>query len=286
MLNARGLRNKSSTSRSSPTTTSSRLPDSYHFVVQKGQEDPGAAGELPWSMIPQEQHQGFKDAELKQWREHVEHDALDPLTVEQSREVLRTKPGRILNSRFPYRDKLWSRRRQDPEVGWKHKARLVIAGHRDPDLLNGLPTHGPTISRQGILLLLQILASNLENDWSGYAGDVTAAQRELYLRQPRTGLGDLHPEQLLRIRKPIFGLVDSPSAWWNKLRTTMRDLVVEYDGKKWKVVQSTLDHCIFMVQEVLPGKEGGEETLGPPQPTWECMWTMCSWWERGAYAKC
>eukprot|EP00439_Symbiodinium_sp_Y106_P067451 s481_g11.t1 len=228
--------------------------------------------ELPWSMIPQEQHQGFKDAELKQWQEHVEHDALDPLTVEQSREVLRTKPDRILNSRFAYRDKLWSRRRQDPEVGWKHKARLVIAGHRDPDLLNNLPTHAPTISRQGILLLLQILASNLGNDWSGYAGDVTAAflcgeqlQRELYLRQPRTGLGDLHPEQLLRIRKPIFGLVDSPSAWWNKFRTTMQDLVVEYDSKKWKVVQSTLDHCIFMVQEVLPGKDGEEETLGSPQ---------------------
>ena len=50
-------------------------------------------------------------------------------------------------------------------------------------------------------------------------GDVTAAflcgeelTRELYLRQPRSGLGDLHPEQLLRIRKPIFGLVDSPGS--------------------------------------------------------------------------
>ncbi|CAE7751606.1 RE1 [Symbiodinium sp. CCMP2592] len=228
--------------------------------------------ELPWSLIPPEQHQGFKDAELKQWNEHVEHEALEPLSVEESREVLRTKAGRVLNSRFAYRDKLWSRRRQDPTVGWKHKARLVIAGHRDPDLLKGLPTHAPTISRQGILLLLQILSSNLENDWNGYAGDVTAAflcgeelQRELYLRQPRSGLGNLHPEQLLRIRKPIFGLVDSPSAWWQKFRSTMRSLVVHHDGKRWMVVQSTLDHCIFMVQEVLSEKEGGGYELGPPQ---------------------
>ncbi|CAE7944867.1 GIP, partial [Symbiodinium necroappetens] len=61
----------------------------------------------------------------------------------------------------------------------------------------------------------------------------------------------LHPEQLLRIRKPIFGLVDSPAAWWNKFRKTMQVLTVDHDGKKWKVVQCSLDHCIFMVQEVI-----------------------------------
>ena len=70
--------------------------------------------------------------------------------------------------------------------------------HKDPDLLKGLNTHAPTISRQGILLLLQILASNLEHGWTGHAGDVTAAflsgevlTRELFLRQPKTGLGNL-----------------------------------------------------------------------------------------------
>ncbi|CAE7204839.1 RE1 [Symbiodinium microadriaticum] len=223
--------------------------------------------ELPWGMIPPEQHQGFKDAELRQWEEHVEHKALEALSIEESRQVLKDKPQRVLNSRFAYRDKLWSRRREQPDVGWKHKARLVISGHKDPDLLTGLPTHAPTISRQGILLLLQILASNLVNDWCGYAGDVTAAflcgevlQRELYLRQPRTGLGNLHPEQLLRIRKPIFGLVDSPAAWWNKFHKTLRSLEFETEDGKWRVTQCSLDHCIFMVQRF-----GDEGDLGPPQ---------------------
>ena len=142
--------------------------------TQRGREK-ALEKELPWSLIPQEQHQGFKEAARKQWDEHVQHDALLPLTVEESRKVLRTKADRVLNSRFAYRDKLWSRRRQDSSVGWKPKARLVIAGHKDPDLMDGLPTHAPTISRQGILLLLQILASNLNNAWGGYAGDVTAA---------------------------------------------------------------------------------------------------------------
>ncbi|CAE7470136.1 RE2 [Symbiodinium sp. CCMP2592] len=227
--------------------------------------------EIPWSLIPPEQQENFRQAEWKQWTEHVEHDALEPLSVTESREITKTKPGRILGSRFAYRDKLWSRRRAQPDVGWKPKARLVIGGHRDPDLTEGLATHAPTISRQGIHLLFQILASNLSKGWRGFAGDVTAAflcgedlSRELYLRQPRTGLGNLHPEQLLRIKKPIFGLVDSPAAWWNKFQKVVKKLRIRDENDEWVVVQSTLDHCIFMVQRVRGHDEQGELLLDPP----------------------
>ena len=228
--------------------------------------------EIPWSMVPPEQQENFKQAELKQYSEHVEHNALEPLSVELSRKVMEEQPDRVLNSRFAYRDKHWSRRRQEPNLNWKAKARLVIAGHRDPDLLSGLPTHAPTISRQGIHLLLQVLASNLRRGWKGFAGDVTAAflcgedlQRELYLRQPKTGLGDLHPEQLLRIRKPIFGLVDSPAAWWTKLHKTLKKMKVRDDNGEWIVVQNTLDHCIFMVQKIESYDEEGQPRLGVPE---------------------
>ena len=227
--------------------------------------------EIPWSLIPPEQHENFREAERKQWLEHVSHDALQPLSVSESRRILKDKNDRILNSRFAYRDKLWSRRRAQPDVGWKPKARLVIAGHKDPDLTAGLATHAPTISRQGIHLLLQILASNLSKGWRGFAGDVTAAflcgedlQRELYLKQPRSGLGDLHPEQLLRIRKPIFGLVDSPAAWWKKFQKVVKKLWVRNKDGEWVVTQSTLDHCIFMVQRVNERDEAGDPVLDPP----------------------
>ena len=227
--------------------------------------------EIPWSLIPPEQYSGFKEAEKKQWLEHVNHDALQPLSVTDSREILKNKPSRVLGSRFAYRDKLWSRRRAQPDVGWKPKARLVIAGHRDPDLTTGLATHAPTISRQGIHLLLQILASNLSKGWRGFAGDVTAAflcgedlVRELYLRQPKTGLGDLHPEQLLRIKKPIFGLVDSPAAWWNKFQKVVKHMKITHLAEEWIVVQSSLDHCIFMVQKVNGEDANGSKILDPP----------------------
>ncbi|CAE7324462.1 GIP, partial [Symbiodinium microadriaticum] len=69
--------------------------------------------EIPWSMVPPEQQENFKQAELKQYSEHVEHNALEPLSVELSRKVMEEQPDRVLNSRFAYRDKHWSRRRQE-----------------------------------------------------------------------------------------------------------------------------------------------------------------------------
>ena len=39
----------------------------------------------------------------------------------------------------------------------------------------------------------------------------------------------------------------------------------ECGDKKWKVVQCSLDHCIFMVQEVLSAENDEPEQLGSPQ---------------------
>ncbi|CAE7254046.1 GIP [Symbiodinium natans] len=228
--------------------------------------------EIPWGMIPHEQHEAFRAAEDKQYREHIDHEALEPLSLEESRRINMEKKDRILNSRFAYRDKALAKRRRDPDVPWKHKARLVISGHLDPDINKGLETMAPTVSRQSILLLLQILASRLSDGWTAAAGDITAAflngdelPRELYFRQPRSGLGNLHPEQLLRIRKGVFGLVDSPHAWWNRFKGEVTNMKPELpDGSRCVIVQNPLDPCVFFVKKVLGEKEDGELELSEP----------------------
>ena len=89
--------------------------------------------------------------------------------------------------------------------------------------------------------------------------------RELYLRQPRSGLGDLHPEQLLRIRKPIFGLVDSPAAWWGKFRKSLTSTRIHgQGGRSWIISNCSLDHCIFVVQEEIQD-ENGSKSLRTPE---------------------
>ena len=228
--------------------------------------------ELPWHMIPTDQHAAFRDAEEKQFREHLDHDALEPMTIEESQKVLREKGDRVLSSRFAYRDKALAKRRKDPSIPWKHKARLVIGGHMDPDIGQGLNTMAPTVSRQSIMLLLQILASRLSQGWSAHAGDITAAflnggplQRELYLKQPRNGLGDLHPAQLLRIKKGIFGLVDSPHGWWERFKDEVTGLCPEdEDGNKFTVEQCPLDPCVFFVKKILDRDGEGDRVLSEP----------------------
>ena len=109
------------------------------------------------------------------------------------REILRTRPERVLPSRFAYRDKAFAKRKLNPSTPWRHKSRLVVGGHLDPDITTGnLSTSAPTVSRAGILSLLQLCATRRSADWTASAGDITAAflngeplRRELFIRQGR-----------------------------------------------------------------------------------------------------
>ncbi|CAE7234170.1 RE1 [Symbiodinium sp. CCMP2592] len=224
--------------------------------------------EIPWSMIPESKRQLFIDAEHKQWEEHLRLGALRPLDLAESAEKI--KSGRVLSSRFAYRDKNLARRRTDPTVEWKAKSRLVVSGHTDPDIVSGaLRTDSPTVSRTAVMTLLQLAASQLDDDWGVAAGDVTAAflngeklDRELYLRQPKHGLPGLHPDQLIKIEKGVFGLIDSPRKWWKKFKKDIQEMTIDLpDNKKGKFFASPLDPCVFQLIELdADGKRG----TGPP----------------------
>ena len=226
--------------------------------------------ELRWSEIPSEHRQQFRSAEEKQWREHLHFDALEPLDDRQTAWVkANVGAERVLGARWAYKDKNWARRRQGEPVEWKCKSRLVIAGHKDPDLQKGhLSTDSPTISRPGLLCLLQILANGLrETDpWRVTAGDIQCAfltgsylsrEEELFIHQPDTGFPGMSPGQLVRVKKNIFGLATSPREWWEDLQNGFRNVVIEFDNKHYKFDQCPLDPCIFTLREFCNDKFAG-----------------------------
>ena len=141
-----------------------------------------------------------------------------------------------------------------PEDTLETKARLVVSGHKDPDVRH-LETDVPTIGRLTILTLMQILSSRKKSDnWVATAGDITAAflngdemYRELYLRQPKYGLKGLESDQLLRIRKGIFGLPDSPRKWWKRLKRDLLNIEIIHEGQTMHFVQCPLDPCLFQL---------------------------------------
>ena len=92
--------------------------------------------ELRWDEIPQQFQQKFREAEEKQWREHLQFDALEPLDDAATEHVKSSIPKeRVLRSRWAYKDKNWW---LEGHAEWRCKSRLVIAGHTDPDLASGL----------------------------------------------------------------------------------------------------------------------------------------------------
>ena len=228
--------------------------------------------ELKWAEIPEHKREEFRSAEKKQWLEHLEYDALQPLDAQQSREVIeRVGAKRILRSRWAYKDKNWAKRLQEEqsnggtsETPWKCKARLVIAGHTDPDLgVEQLSTDAPTLSRAGLACMMQRAANGMggEDPWCLSAGDIRCAfltgsylNRELYIHQPRTGFPDMSPGDLVRVKKNVFGLATSPHEWWGDLQNgikgiTIDDLGGKNSGKSFGFDQCPLDPCIFMLRE-------------------------------------
>ena len=239
--------------------------------VEKRQEK-----ELKWNEIPSDVREKFKAAEATQWREHLDFDALEPLSIEESRKVLRSvSKDRILRSRWAYKDKNWAKRKTEQGVEgndgsepWKCKARLVIAGHTDPDLANGLSTDAPTLSRPALLCLLQRLANGLQDGdpWVAAAGDIRCAfltggylkrEEELFLYQPTTGFAGLHPDQLVRVKKNILGLATSPHEWWQDLQNGIKGIMLDIRGEQYVFDQCPLDPCVFPLRRVVAGKMCG-----------------------------
>ena len=227
--------------------------------------------ELRWDEIPAEFQQKFRDAEAKQWHEHLHFDALQPLDDAESDYVKKNvSASRVLRSRWAYKDKNWSKRRREGQAEWRCKSRLVIAGHTDPDLSSGrLATDAPTLSRPGLLCLLQLLANGLHgaDPWRVSAGDIQCAfltgsylsrEEELFIHQPATGFPGMRPGQLVRVKKNIFGLATSPRARWLDLQDGIGKIDIAIEGVGHRFDQCPLDPCIFVLRQYSGGRFCGK----------------------------
>ena len=261
---ARRLKRKTAAAELSPG------PDHHEAMMLKSQLtsrglEKRKEKELRWTEIPEHVRQQFRDAERTQWLEHLAFDALEPLSPEASAKVKEeVAPERILRCRWAYKDKNYARRREDGELPWKCKSRLVIAGHTDPDLTDEslrLSTDAPTLSRSGLACMLQMTANGLKNHdpWTLAAGDIRCAfltgsylTRELYMHQPKTGFPDMVPGQLVRIKKNVFGLATSPHTWWQDLQGGVGNFELEIESDEgithWRFDQSPMDPCVFMLR--------------------------------------
>lgn len=129
------------------------------------------------------------------------------------------------------------------QVGTKPKARLIIRGFEDPNLLH-LRRDSPTLALANRNTLFALSAMW---KWPIFAGDIKTAflngdvlpENEHLFGDPPQEVRDflsMKPSDVLRIKKVIYGLLNAPRAWMDKLSK-----VLEEQG--WQ--KSRLEQCVW-----------------------------------------
>ena len=195
--------------------------------------------ELLWRSIPTEEVPKFVQAVVDEWSEWTKWSSCRPVRLDLGK----IAPSLVLKSRVCYRYKI----KYDGSV--KPKARIVVAGFKDPDLPL-LSRDAPVLSRAGFHCLLQWAASNkgiLANAdcksafLQGAADDERPEQ--IFLRPPADDIARQAvpewsvPSLLYRLSAPVYGQANAPRRWFLHVQRILSDL-------NW--VPHSLDPCLWM----------------------------------------
>ena len=176
--------------------------------------------------LPRGEQDQFREAKKKEWSSMIEKGAIRVLSARESAYARRMLGDRIMRGRFV----LTKKPVEDAKEGdqnWKPKARWVICGFTDPDLLV-LPRAAPVASTLSLHLVLLLC---LQHRFKLSIADISTA----YLNSPQRtresgqvfvtlkGVPEVDPQAVGEIMKPVYGTVDGGHAWF----VTLRNFLVE-----------------------------------------------------------
>lgn len=202
-----------------------------------------AAKELAPVGNPPELQRKVDEAKVLEWgtmtitAKHAGRVAFGP----EADEIRRTHPDRIMGSRFVITIK------QEEDSAPRTKARWCLQGHLDPDLSEKGDLQSPTLAQASRNLVFQLLASHR---WQLALGDIKGAflssgelpqrYRPLYASLPKGGIPGVPDDALIEVLGHVYGLNDSPSAWFRKLSAELTRVGFE---------KSQFDSCLFYFRE-------------------------------------
>ena len=186
------------------------------------------AKELDPTKFDQVEAKAFDAADAAEWRQWIMNETVELVPEEMENSIPKQKiiatPMRMVRVNRGSPDKL------------EAKSRLVIPGHRDPEI--GLfRTDSPTTSTLAVRVAAVI---SVAMDWNFEVFDVMTAflsgkelDRELYVRAPKEGLPSpedtgwpsIHPYKLLRLLKGAYGLTEAPRLWYLRARQILVETI-------------------------------------------------------------
>ena len=236
--------------------------------------------EIPFDKIQDCDKEAFDAAERKEWQSWLDYDAVEPVSVEESQEIIAKSKERVLRSRYVFRNKNAGLVTEEGEpLPVKAKARLCVQGQHCPDCASGeVRVDAPTVQHSTLTLFLHLTISF---GWLGHwrNGDISSAFLQgaesegppLYMYPPSRGLPGILPEQILRLKRPVYGRPDAPRAWYKQLSGfIMNDLGFTcsvLDPAFFILRNSKLEPCAMIVLHVddlmvsTDGSEHAEEQV-------------------------
>ena len=176
---------------------------------------------------------------IKEWSKLVGTNAIEVHKGEAAAKLREeVDPKRILESRFVHT------RRESPERPGEReiKSRWCIEGFKDPQVLE-IGKQSPTLSADALALVLQLLASNkwvlTVADIEGAFSQGNAMDRKggkVYVQLPKMGVPGLKGDEMVEVKKYVYGLADAPRQWW---------LCLSAELEKLGMRRSKLDPCCF-----------------------------------------
>lgn len=203
-------------------------------------QKPKKTAEVKFKTLNEQEQQEFRNAMRGELNSFLERDAveialregIDPRKVLGMRWVLTWKPVQDENG---------------SEVGKRPKARLIIRGYEDPNLLH-LRRDSPTLAVQSGNTLFSLMSMF---KWKLFCGDIKTAflngdhvpENEQVFGEPPNEVREfmgMDQKHVLRIKKVIYGLLHAPRAWMQKL-----DSVLQEQG--W--CRSRLEPCVWRLYD-------------------------------------
>ena len=197
--------------------------------------------ELPWQAMREDEVPAFVQAVVDEWSEWTKWSSCRPVWLD----LKKLDPSLILKSRICYRYK------PKDDGTTRAKARIVIAGFRDPHLPL-LSRDSPVLSRGGLLLLLQWAASHAADLHNGDCKSAFLQGKadderptSIFMRPPddpvaKQAVPEWRDRQLLyKLSAPVYGQANAPRRWFLYVVDVLTEL-------NW--VQHSLDPCLFMMK--------------------------------------
>ena len=171
---------------------------------------------------------------IQEWRDSVNDDADSMIKNDTWYESELPKGKRAVSCKWIFTIKYLPNGKID-----RRKTRLVARGFTQTYGEDYIDTFAPVAKLHTIRIVLSV-ATNL--GWELWQMDVKNAflqgelEDEVYMLPPPGLEGMVKPGNVHRLKKAIYGLKQSPRAWYNKLSTTL-------NGRGFR--KSELDHTLF-----------------------------------------